>query len=43
MVSRSDPLPLIRIVDDHHEQIPNSHRANLQVEASALGRCSRRR
>ena len=27
-----DPLPLIRIVDDHHEQIPNSHRANLQVE-----------
>ena len=27
-----DPLPLIRIVDDHQEHIPNSHRADLQVE-----------
>ena len=29
---RLDPLPLIRIVDDHHEHIPNSHRANLSVD-----------
>ena len=27
-----DPLPLIRIVDDHHELIPNSHRTDLRVD-----------
>ena len=30
---RLDPLPLIRLVDDHHEHIPNSHRTNLRVDA----------
>ena len=29
---RLDPLPLIRIVDDHHEHIPNSHRMDLRVD-----------
>ena len=29
---RLEPLPLIRIADDHHEHIPNSHRADLRVE-----------
>ena len=31
--ARLDPLPLMRIVDDHHEHIPNSHRMDLRVEA----------
>ena len=30
---RQDPLPLIRVVDDHHEHIPDSHRAGLRVDA----------
>ena len=30
---RPDPLPLIRVVDDHHEHIPDSHRAGLRVDA----------
>ena len=25
-------LPLVRVVDDHHDQIPNVHRSNLTVE-----------
>ena len=29
---RLDPLPLVRIVDDHHEHIPDSHRASLRVD-----------
>ena len=30
---RPDPLPLMRIVDDHHEHISDSHRAGLRVDA----------
>ena len=30
---RPEPLPLIRIVDDHHDHIPNSHRSDLRVDA----------
>ena len=29
---RVEPLPLIRIVDDHHEHIPSVHRPDLRVE-----------
>ena len=30
---RTDPLPLVRVVDDHHERIPDSHRAGLRLDA----------